>query len=72
MTKKADNTATYHELSEQLNDVMRKLQDPNVAIDDATRYYEQAMQLIRQLEQRLDTAETKVREIRAQFSENEQ
>lgn len=72
MAKESGNNATYQELNEQLDQVMLKLQDPNVAIDDAVHYYEQAMRLIHELEQRLDMAETKVREIRAQFSENDQ
>lgn len=71
MAKKSDDNATYQGLSQQLDDVMLKLQDPNVAIDDATRYYEQAMQLIQQLEQHLGHAENRIREIRAQFGESE-
>jgi len=71
MAKKSDDKATYQGLSQQLDDVMLKLQDPNVAIDDATRYYEQAMQLIAQLEEHLERAENHVREIRAQSSESE-
>jgi exodeoxyribonuclease VII small subunit len=70
MPKKSDTNKTYQELSQQLDGVVAKLQDPNVSIDDATRYYEQAMKLIKQLERSLEQAENRVREIRAQFGEN--
>ncbi|HSW80229.1 MAG TPA: exodeoxyribonuclease VII small subunit [Candidatus Saccharimonadales bacterium] len=59
---------SYKELSRQLDEVMAKLQDPETAIDDATNYFEQAMELIKQLEKQLEEAENKVREIKTQFT----
>ncbi len=69
MPKKADGSTSYQALSQQLEEVLGKLQDPDVPIDDATRYYEQAMRLFQQLEAHLEQAENQVREIKARFSE---
>jgi exodeoxyribonuclease VII small subunit len=67
MAKKTTNTKpTYLELNQQLDAVMAKLQDPEVAIDDATHYYEQAVLLIAQLEKHLETAENRVRKMSVQ------
>jgi exodeoxyribonuclease VII small subunit len=71
MPKKVNDKPSYQTLSRQLDEVVAKMQDPEVPIDDAARYYEQAMQLIGQLEEQLEHAEIRVREIKARFNENE-
>ncbi len=68
MPKKAAQAQSYQELSLRLDGLVAKLQDPEVPLDDATRYYEQAMELIAKLEQHVTLAENQVREIRARFS----
>jgi exodeoxyribonuclease VII small subunit len=68
MPKKATSTTlTYQALSQKLDEVLIKLQDSDTAIDDAVSYYEEAMKLIARLEQHLETAENRVRKIRATF-----
>lgn len=68
MSSKSSNSQdSYAELSRQLDEVIAKLQDPEVAVDDATRYYEQAMKLIKQLEKHLARAENRVQTISAKF-----
>lgn len=55
----------YQTLSRQLDEVMAKLQEPDVGVDEAVALYEQALQLIRQLEHYLQTAENKIKQIKA-------
>jgi len=58
---------SYAELNRQLDEIVAKLQDPEVAVDDATRYYEQALEFIRQLERHLDKAENRILEIKTKL-----
>lgn len=69
MAQKSE-TKSYAELSSELDDVIAKLQDPDVAVGDATNYYEQAMMLIRQLEKHLDQAENHIKKINAKFAKD--
>lgn len=71
MPQKPDSTKdSYAELSEQLDEVIVKLQAPEVAVDDATRYYEQAMKIIKQLEKHLAQAANRVQTISAKFAKD--
>lgn len=55
---------SYQALSNQLDEVVAKLQDPEVNIDDAVKYYETALGLIEKLEAYLEAAENRVRELK--------
>jgi exodeoxyribonuclease VII small subunit len=73
MPKKASSTTvTYRELGQKLDETVAKLQDPEVAIDDAVACYEEAMHIIAQLEKYLNTAENRIRKIKtaAKAAEN--
>lgn len=63
-----DVSPKYHELNQRLDVVISKLEDPNVDVDDAVRYYEEAVDLIGQLEKCLEDAENQVNKISARFS----
>lgn len=69
MPKQSKTTLTYQELSRQLDDIMAKLQDPDVDIDEAVQLVELAFEVIRQQENHLNKAETHILELKAKFGE---
>jgi exodeoxyribonuclease VII small subunit len=70
-TKAAINAKplSYRELSEQLEAVMAKLQNPDCDVDEAVGLYEAAVQYIAQLEEHLRTAKNRVTKVQAEFTE---
>ena len=66
-----NNSKTYHDLSHELDELMAKLQDPEVGIDEAVRVFEQALKLIQKLEDHLENAENHILELKAKFIEGE-
>ena len=57
----------YQELSTKLDEIVAKLQDSNIELDDALEYYKEASILIKKLEKYLDQAETQIHEITRKF-----
>ena len=53
-------TVNYRELSSELDDVLNKLQSGESDIDEAVKQYERGMQIVKDLEVYLKTAENKV------------
>jgi exodeoxyribonuclease VII small subunit len=72
MVRKKDDSVSpkYHELSIRLDEVVAKLQDPNVDVDSAVTYYEEAVELIGKLEECLEQAQNQVREISGKFTKD--
>lgn len=64
-SKKTD----YQALQQELDAVLELLEDPATDIDAALKAYERGVKLIAELEGYLKTAENKVREIKANFSD---
>lgn len=62
-----DNPKTYHDLSHELDELMAKLQDPEVGIDEAVQVFENALKLIQKLEDHLENAENHILELKAKF-----
>lgn len=60
MTKELD----YRKLSEELDTILDRLQTADLDIDDAVKSYERGMNLVKQLEEYLKTAENKVTKIK--------
>ncbi len=58
---------SYQALKAELDDIMFKLQSEDLDVDAALKYYERGLELVKQLENYLKTAENKVREIEATF-----
>jgi exodeoxyribonuclease VII small subunit len=58
----------YQDLSQKLDDVLDKLQSEDLDVDTAISLYEQGLNLVAELEKRLETAENKVRELKADQS----
>lgn len=61
MTKQA----SYQQLKTELDDVMFELSRDDLDIDKALEYYQRGIELVKQLETYLKTAENKVQELQA-------
>jgi exodeoxyribonuclease VII small subunit len=60
----ATKTKDYQALSIELDEVLAKLQQPNVQIDEAVKLYEKGLQLIEQLEKHLQLAENTIERLK--------
>lgn len=59
---------SYQELSSELELVLEALQQDDIDIDVALQKYERGLELVKQLEAYLKTAENKVSKLKAQTS----
>ncbi|MEK7153719.1 MAG: exodeoxyribonuclease VII small subunit [Patescibacteria group bacterium] len=57
-------TKDYQALSLELDEILAKLQQPNVRVDEAVKLYEQGLVLIGQLERHLEQAENKIEQLK--------
>jgi exodeoxyribonuclease VII small subunit len=57
---------SYQTLSAQLDDVLAKLQQPDIGVDEAVQLYEQGLKLIKQCESQLTVAENKIEKLKLQ------
>lgn len=62
MTKKID----YRSISIELDDVLGKLQQPDIQVDEAVELYEQGLKLIKQCEEQLVHAENRIKQLKPQ------
>lgn len=60
----ANKTATYKELSDELERVMNDLEQGDLDIDDAVQCYERGLAIVRELEAHLKEAENKVTQLK--------
>jgi exodeoxyribonuclease VII small subunit len=58
-------TKSYGELSSELDDVLLQLEAESLDVDTAVKLYERGLQLVSELEKHLETAENKIRELKA-------
>jgi exodeoxyribonuclease VII small subunit len=63
MTKKPE--PSYREISDQLDAVLARLQQPDIQVDDAVRLYEEGLALAAALEKHLQLAENTIRKLKA-------
>jgi exodeoxyribonuclease VII small subunit len=61
----------YASLSLQLEDVLSRLQQPGIPVDEAVKLYEQGLRLVSQLETHLKTAENKLVKLKLQNNNSE-
>jgi exodeoxyribonuclease VII small subunit len=59
----------YRSLSNELSEIIDRLQSGELGIDEAGKAYEQGIKLVKQLEKHLETAENHVTELKAKLSE---
>lgn len=57
-------TKDYQALSLELDEVLAKLQQPGIRVDEAVKLYEQGLVLIDQLEKHLNEAENKIEQLK--------
>jgi exodeoxyribonuclease VII small subunit len=55
---------TYQKLSDKLEEVLGKLQAPDVKVDEAVKLYEDGLKLIIKLEKHLKEAENKIHKLK--------
>jgi exodeoxyribonuclease VII small subunit len=64
---KTESEESYQALREQLDGLLNKLQDPAGDVDEAVDTYEQALTVIKKLEQHLETAENRIKKVQTDF-----
>jgi exodeoxyribonuclease VII small subunit len=65
MTKSKQPEASYQELKSELDDIMDQLGREDLDIDKALDYYQRGIELVKQLEAYLKTAENKIQVLQA-------
>lgn len=63
----AQKKIDYKTLSDELDHVMSHLQNEDIDVDEAIKYYERGLELVKQLETYLEAAENKIKEIKLSF-----
>lgn len=66
---KEARTKDYQALSTELDEVLAKLQQPDIQVDEAVRLYEQGLGLISLLDKHLKQAENKIERLKLAASE---
>lgn len=66
-----ESSKTYQELSSELDNVLATLQQPDIAVDEAVKLYEQGMKLAAELEKHIAKAENTLQKVRLQLSEEQ-
>lgn len=64
------STQTYQTLNAQLDEVVAKLQDPQVGVDEAVKLYETGIKLVKQLETHIKQAENKIEKLHLQATDS--
>lgn len=59
----------YQQMADELARLIDWFESDDVNLDEAVAKYEQAMQLLKQMEDYLNTAENKIKKISAKFDE---
>lgn len=67
MAKKAD-TPNFEALNSELETVLAELQRSDISVDDALKHYQRGLELIEALGNYLESAETKIKELKGQFN----
>lgn len=62
----------YQTLSRELDSVLSALQQPDVAVDEAVKLYEQGMKLITQLENHVAQAENTLEKLHLQLRQDKE
>lgn len=68
MPAKKEKQLSYQELRARLDTIILQLQGPDCDVDQAADLYEQALVIIRQMEQHLAAAENRIQKIKADFT----
>lgn len=66
----AKTELSYNDLQKRLDEVVDKLQNEDLGVEEALQLYQQGLELIKALEDYLKTAETTVKELKAKFDKS--
>jgi|GEM_PF-1441588 len=69
MMAKTVSKRTYQQMSDELDRLIEWFESDKVSLDEAVDKYEQAMKLLKDMEDFLRTAENKVKKIAVQFGD---
>jgi exodeoxyribonuclease VII small subunit len=69
MSAKPPSKPGYEELRQELDAILDDLQSGTLDIDQALTKYKRGLELVKQLEKYLDSAENTVRELQAKFNQ---
>ena len=69
MNKKADPKLDYQTLKTELDTIVARLQQEDTDVDEALQQYRRGLELVKELETYLKTAENQVQELKVQFSD---
>jgi exodeoxyribonuclease VII small subunit len=69
MAKKPESTINYEALRAELDEILDSLQRDDLAVDKALEQYQRGLELTRQLEAYLKTAENQAHKLKAKFDE---
>lgn len=64
----ASKQINYQKLQAELDEIMRQLQSGDIDVDEALKHYERGLAIVKLLEEYLEQAENRVREIKAKFT----
>lgn len=67
MAKPKQSEISYQALQQELDQIMLELQREDLDIDKVLQHYQRGLEVVQELEKYLQTAENKVREIKARF-----
>jgi exodeoxyribonuclease VII small subunit len=59
----------YRKLSDELDKILGQIQSADLDIDEAVKHYERGLEIVKQLETYLKTAENKVTKVQAKFAD---
>lgn len=63
----AKNEPTYEELNSELEQIIAELQRDDTDIDTAVQHYQRGLELVKKLENHLETASNSLEELKASF-----
>ena len=69
MMAKTKPSKTYQQMTDELNGLIDWFESDRVNLDQAVDKYEQAMELLKNMELYLQTAENKIKKIAVQFGD---
>lgn len=64
------NAKNYQALNLELDEVLAKLQQPNIQVDEAVALYEKGLELIDALENHLESAENTIEKLKLAAQQN--
>jgi exodeoxyribonuclease VII small subunit len=71
MTKAKTTRPNYQVMKDELENIMVKLQGEDLDVDEALKLYERGLELVKQLDNYLKTAENTVQELKARFNKGD-